>query len=216
MAQSYLESMLGDKEKILTSARQHKFLLASSVLLEIILILILLVAIVAAAILKPDLRVLAVLIGFGLMLIPIASLTRDILKWGNNQYIITNWRVIQVSGIIEKTVTDSSLEKVNDVKLTQSVFGRLFNYGDIEIMTASETGVDRFKNIDHPIKFKTSLQNARERLESGENFIRRELSSENQKTDLPGMIEQLAVLRKQGILTEEEFQTKKKEILARF
>jgi uncharacterized membrane protein YdbT with pleckstrin-like domain len=65
----------------------------------------------------------------------------DILVWSHHQYIVTNWRVLQISGIFNKNVIDSSLEKVNDVKMTQSFFGRIFNYGNVEILTASELGV---------------------------------------------------------------------------
>ncbi len=74
--------------------------------------------------------------------IPLVDMLRHILDWTNRQFIITNRRVIQVSGFINKNVTDSSLEKVNDVKLAQSFWGRLFDYGDVEILTASELGTN--------------------------------------------------------------------------
>ena len=37
--------------------------------------------------------------------------------------------------------------KVNDVKMEQSFLGRLLGYGDIEILTASELGVNLFRRI---------------------------------------------------------------------
>jgi hypothetical protein len=40
---------------------------------------------------------------------------------------------------------------VNDVKLSQSFWGRLFDYGDIEILTASEVGANVFRSIGDPI-----------------------------------------------------------------
>ncbi len=52
---------------------------------------------------------------------------------------------MQISGIFNKSVIDSSLEKVNDIKMDQSALGRMFGYGDIEILTASELGVNLFK-----------------------------------------------------------------------
>lgn len=94
MAQSYLESMLGDLEKIEYVTRQHWFLLVSSIILEIILILVFLAATVTIAILYPQFSLIAVAIGFFLILIPIATMTRDILSWSNHQYIVTNRRVI--------------------------------------------------------------------------------------------------------------------------
>ncbi len=70
MAQSYLESMLSEHEKILYATRQHWFLLISSILFEIILILIFLAAIVTVAVLEPQFAMLSVAIGFAINLNP--------------------------------------------------------------------------------------------------------------------------------------------------
>jgi uncharacterized membrane protein YdbT with pleckstrin-like domain len=159
MANDYIKNMLGENERILLVTRQHGFVLFSSIIAEIVVTLIVFAAITVLAFTN----VLA-LFGYLLALIPLAIMTRDILAWTNRQYIVTNRRVIQISGIFNKDVFDSSLEKVNDVKMTQSFFGRLFDYGDVEIMTASETGDNLFKRIGDPIKFKTAMLNAKEKL----------------------------------------------------
>src|SRR5207248_3188485 len=96
-----------------------------------------------------------------LLLLPVLSLLRDVLRWANRKYIVTNWRVIQIAGVFNKDVTDSSLEKVNDVKLEQSLLGRLLDYGDIEILTASELGVNQFRRVGQPIRLKTAMLNAK-------------------------------------------------------
>ena len=148
--------------------------------------------------------------GFVLVLVPILSALRDTLIWNNHEYLVTNRRVIQISGIFNKNVVDSSLEKVNDVKMNQSFFGRLFDYGDVEILTASEIGVNLFKRIGDPVKFKTAMLNAKEKLgysESGAHAQRTE--------SIPAQIAELDELRKKGIVTEAEFQIKKKELLAK-
>src|SRR6266511_5791303 len=102
--------------------------------------------------------------GLILVLVPVVGMLNDILVWRNKAYIVTSHRVIQISGVFSKDVVDSSLEKVNDVKMSQSFWGRLFGYGDIEILTASEIGVNLFKRIAEPVKFKTSMLNAKEEL----------------------------------------------------
>jgi uncharacterized membrane protein YdbT with pleckstrin-like domain len=176
------------------------------------MMLIFAIAFVATLMLiNEDLVWLAPVIGFLIMLLPIGSMVNDILQWSNHQYIITNWRVIQISGYINKNITDSSLEKVNDVKMTQSAFGRIFNYGDIEILTASELGVNVFKRIDDPVHFKIAMLNAKEALESSGRFV----PNAPAQLDIPSMITQLDQLRKDGILTEEEFQQKKAELLSK-
>lgn len=211
MAGNYIDSLLGEREKIILITRQHWFILVSMILFEITLILVLFVATIFAALLAQAYLSLGwiIFIGFVLMLLPIASMIRDILIFTHHQFIITNRRVIQISGIINKNTTDSSLEKVNDVKMSQSVLGRMFNYGDIEIMTASELGVNQFRRIERPIRFKTAMLNAKENMDAGI------YNHEGRGDDIPTLIAGLDRLRQQGTLTEEEFQAKKAELLAK-
>jgi hypothetical protein len=205
MTKSYIQSMLGQNERIILVTRQHGFVLFSAILAEITITLILIAIVIAATIYFPPAA-----FGFVLVLLPLISMVRDILIWNNHEYIVTNRRVIQISGIFNKNVVDSSLEKVNDVKMNQTFFGRMFDYGDVEILTASETGVNLFKRIGDPVKFKTAMLNAKEKL--GYEGT----GSHGQHTEsIPEMIAKLDVLRKQGIVTEAEFQTKKKELLAK-
>lgn len=205
MAKTYIQNMLGENERVILVTRQHGFVLFSSIVAEIVVTLIVIASFIVMTLANP-----MAAFGFLLALVPLAIMTRDILAWNNHQYIVTNRRVIQISGIINKDVVDSSLEKVNDVKMTQSFFGRLFDYGDVEIMTASETGVNLFKRIGDPVKFKTAMLNAKEKLgyEGTGTHTQRSVS-------IPAQISELDELRKQGIVTDEEFKTKKKELLAK-
>ncbi len=160
MPKSYLESLLAHNEKVELVARQHWFILARSILLEIVIIAILAVAAGILTTVAPFVFAFACLI----MLIPLITLLRDLLTWWNREYVLTNRRVIQVSGTFNKKVTDSSLEKVNDVKMVQSFFGRLFNFGDLEILTASEAGIDKLSWLADPIRFKTTMLDAKENM----------------------------------------------------
>jgi uncharacterized membrane protein YdbT with pleckstrin-like domain len=205
MAENYIQSMLGQNERIVLATRQHWFVLFSNIVLEIILTLVLIVGVIAATTVLP-----LAAIGFVLVLVPLGGMLRDTLIWSNREYIVTNRRVIQISGVFSKDVVDSSLEKVNDVKMSQSFLGRMFDYGDIEILTASEMGINLFKRIGDPIKFKTAMLNAKERLGFDD------LGTHAQSTeDVPSLIAKLDELRKRGILSEEEFKKKKSELLAK-
>jgi uncharacterized membrane protein YdbT with pleckstrin-like domain len=213
MSGHYLQTLLGERENIIQTTRHHWFILASSIVLEVVLILLIFAATIAGTIYLSEIQPSAVLFvaigGFVLLLIPVITGTRDILNWTNHQFIITNRRVMQISGIFNKSVIDSSLEKVNDIKMEVSALGRMFGYGDIEILTASELGVNKFKQIDNPVKFKTALLNAKTMLEQS-GFTALEVT-----TDVPSMISKLADLRTEGVLTEDEFQNKKSELLSK-
>ena len=206
MANDYVRSLLGEHERLLLVTRQHWFVLVGSIFLEIVIILILMTLVSAAAVFVNPLAV----IGLVLLLIPLAYLTRDTLGWFNRQYILTNRRVMQVSGIFSKEVVDSSLEKVNDVKMSQSFFGRMFGYGDIEILTASELGANLFKHIGDPVRFKTTMLNAKERLGFDDGELRARSDG-----DIPALIAELDDLRRAGILSQAEFERKKAELMSK-
>ena len=157
MAKSYLESLLAHNEKVELVARQDWFMLARSIVLEIVLIVVIGVGVSVLAALNP-----LAAVGYVLLLVPLATFLRDTLTWWNRQYVLTSRRVIQVAGTFNKKVTDSSLEKVNDVKMVQSFFGRIFNFGDLEILTASEAGIDKLSWLADPIRFKTTMLDAKE------------------------------------------------------
>lgn len=199
---SYAESLLGEHEVLLMKTHQHPLILVGAILAEIALFVGIIVMI---TLIRTRLNVDKAWIGYVLVLFPILSLIRDVLIWSNKQYIITTRRVIQTSGVLNRHVMDSSLEKVNDIKLEQSFIGRILNYGDVEILTASEAGSNVFRRIANPTGFKKALLNAREAMERGEG----------PSQDIPTLIARLDELRKRGIITEEEFQRKKTELLAK-
>jgi hypothetical protein len=74
MAKNYLESMLGENERIILITRQHWFVLLSSILAEIVVTLIVIVAITATAIFGNFLAAF----GFLLILIPLGIMLHDI------------------------------------------------------------------------------------------------------------------------------------------
>jgi uncharacterized membrane protein YdbT with pleckstrin-like domain len=133
MAGHYLQSLLGERENIILATRHHWFVLARSIFLEAVLIFIIFIATIVGSVAlynqAPAWWWIITLLGFIALLIPITTGTRDILNWSNHQFIITNRRVMQISGIFNKSVIDSSLDKVNDIKMEQSALGRMFGYG---------------------------------------------------------------------------------------
>jgi hypothetical protein len=46
--------------------------------------------------------------------------------------------------------------------MEQSAIGRLFNYGDVKLYTASELGKNPFRMLSNPGRFRTAMLNARE------------------------------------------------------
>ena len=219
MADDYLAKLLGDGEEVLYVDRQHWFVLVRNIFVEGVAIAAVFVLFFVLTIFFAG-QPWASWLWLILLLViwPLISAVFDFFNWYNRKYIVTSWRVIQLSGIINKAVIDSSLEKVNDIELTQSFFGRIFGFGNVEILTASEIGVNKFETIRDPLKFKNFIVNAKERLghdddhRSGVN-AGPAVQSAPAPADIPAMIDRLADLRKRGVLTEEEFQRSKQQLL---
>jgi len=204
----YVEELLGKNEQIVIRTRRHWMVLARSFLANLVLTIAIVIVTGFLAAATAGLGILALI----LLLLPGALFLRDYLAWSNEEYIVTNQRVVQTEGIINKHVIDSSLEKVNDVVLFQSFLGRIFDYGNIEIMTASESGVNKLQQISQPIVFKTEMLNQKEALSRPAPTPPLSLNSPEA---IPLLIAQLDDLRKRGILSESEFQEKKAELLAK-
>jgi uncharacterized membrane protein YdbT with pleckstrin-like domain len=209
----YVEELLGTNEQIVVRTRQHWMVLASTFLGNLILAVVIVIVAVLAAGFASLLGPLAPFTGLilFLLLFPLLGLVRAFLDWWNEEYLVTNRRVIQAEGTVNKHVIDSSLEKVNDVVLNQTVLGRLLDYGDIEILTASEIGVNKLHMIASPVKFKTEMLNQKEALGTDEHFGH----PPGKANDVPSLIAELDELRKAGVLTEAEFQQKKAQLLAK-
>jgi hypothetical protein len=109
------------------------------------------------------------------------------------------------------------LEKVNDVVLEQSAIGRMLGYGNVQILTASEFGVNLFKRVARPVKFKIEMLNQKEglgQLDIFEGRASRILAEEAPTAgDIPELIAELDELRRRGIISDEEFEEKKKALL---
>jgi len=90
--------------------------------------------------------------------------------WRNQEWLITTRRVMRAEGVLNKSVTDTSLEKINDARLDQSVFGRIFGFGTLDILTAAEelggNGLADFPMIADPVQFKKAMFDQKQMIEN--------------------------------------------------
>ncbi len=145
-------------------------------------------------------------------------------RWITTNFVVTTDRLIYRHGVLSKHGIEIPLDRVNTVFFRQSIFERLVGAGDLVIESASELGRQRFSNVRKP----SAVQNEIYRqIEANENrkYDRMGVSAAAgttaaaQKSDdgesIPEQIRELDGLRKQGLLTEEEFARKKQQLLDR-
>ena len=75
---------------------------------------------------------------------------------GNRKYILTNKRLIEKIGIIRRDSRELLLRKCEGVQLSQSIMGRILNYGTVIVSTTGEATND-YKFIKDPIRFSTLI-----------------------------------------------------------
>jgi uncharacterized membrane protein YdbT with pleckstrin-like domain len=126
-----------------------------------------------------------------------------------NDFVLTNHRLIQEVGILSRRSIDSRLDKVNNVEHRQSLWGRLLDYGDVEIDTASERGETVFHNVGHPLAFKNAIQAAAEQYRSAG---RMPLAAPAGPSGAERM-RQLKTLLDDGLISRDEYEAKRQELL---
>jgi ABC-type proline/glycine betaine transport system permease subunit len=225
---AYIDELLNRNETILYEARQHIILLISRMFMKVILIGILVATAIVSkeAFMQNTQHIVAGLtasqiipaLAFFISVLLFVSIFGDYLQWNAEHYIITDRRIIQIHGALNKVVIDSPLEKINDLRLSQSIFGRLFHYGTIGITTTSEEGYG-IEHVVKPLEFKRALMEAKQNYERGFGYLDAVGPSPQAPSagplEIHRTIEELATLRDRGILSTDEFEAKKREILRR-
>jgi membrane protein YdbS with pleckstrin-like domain len=131
----------------------------------------------------------------------------------SHEYVLTDRRVIRQTGILSKQSVDSRLDKVNNVEHRQTVWGRLLGYGDVWVDTASETGITMFQQISEPVEFKRAIIEA---AEAYRTWGRGPAAAPSVPAQPSGAerLRQLKALFDDGLISREEFEAKRAQLLA--
>lgn len=74
-----------------------------------------------------------------------------VLDWYYDRFILTNKRLMKVSGMVTRTVGMMPLTRVTDMKYQQSAWGRIFGYGDFILESAGqEQALREVKHLPNP------------------------------------------------------------------
>jgi uncharacterized membrane protein YdbT with pleckstrin-like domain len=136
------------------------------------------------------------------------------LRWANEIYLVTNRRVVQVEGVLSKRTLDSGLAKINDVRLSQSLWARVLGYGTLEILTASESAINRLEYLPAPLAFKKAMMDAAGSVaQPGPRVVEDRAPEPAGHRTAADRLAELEELRRQQLLSEEEYRKKREEIL---
>jgi uncharacterized membrane protein YdbT with pleckstrin-like domain len=201
-----MKTQLKKDEVVILVTRPHWFIL-------IVPFLILLASLVIVGFLIHGYGFLIVLGTLGYFIYKVA-------ERNNNIWAVTNLRIIDEYGVFSNNSKESPLDKINNVSYQQSFWGKLFGYGNVQIQTAAEIGSTTYSFVEYPGKLKDSITRMQEeykdyqiRKQSSELASALAAQQQTGKTDVPDELEKLFNLKQRGIITEEEFNTRKAKIL---
>ena len=202
------QRLLGEHEEIVYDLRPHWWALVGPILLAAVVV----VGVALAWALLPggDLRwpVRLGVTGAALLALLVVGLPRY-LRWVTTHFVLTTDRLIFRSGVLAKLSREIPLERLNDVTFTQSLWERLIGAGDLLIESAGERGQSVFENVPHPEA--VQLEIYRQMEANGQRMV----GGGGRPASAIDDLERLASLRDRGVITEEEFERKKRDLLDR-
>jgi len=263
---SYARNLLSRGEEVVHEIRQHWFAIIARTWLWILLAVVTLAIVIflvsgTEPFVNETIDQIVTLLAVAGLLIAAGYVAFTLWDWRNQEWLITTRRAIRAEGVLNKSVSDSSLEKINDARLDQSMFGRIFGFGTLDILTAAEelnagSNVADFPMIADPVQFKKAMFDQKQMLENPDlappRYQRAAEPPPMQRAEpmppragsdrvavhadapppaapppapaaeprsageeLSATLERLAGLRDKGLITPEEYELKKAQILER-
>jgi PH (Pleckstrin Homology) domain-containing protein/putative oligomerization/nucleic acid binding protein len=167
-----------------------------------------------------------------LFLIGVGGVGWFYLAWRRERYLVTTRRVIEAGGVINKYSRDTSLSMITDMIVGHPWIGRIVGYGEIDLLTASEAGKNKIRFLPDADGFKKTLLGAKHEHEmevgGGRTAAAAPAAAAPAPQDPPtrtqdrltaeevdASVTRLADMRDRGLISAEEFEDKKRDLLDR-
>lgn len=139
-------------------------------------------------------------------LVGIFLLLYHIIEYKKHVLILTKNGIVLKKGWIGSLTTEIPYSKINSVTVKKNLFGNLLHFGDIVILSGNDIRGEVFANIQDPDLVKSEI------------ILRLDQPHLPQLNTHPSIdayveLEELAKLLKKEIITRDEFNAKKKQLL---
>ena len=207
-----MRTALKNDEKILIVIRQHWIKLVLPVLTWLLLTILLFI------VNWPNLSA-----KFIIILVASIYPLYEYINWKYNLWCVTNLRVVDESGFFSRYSKESPLDKINNVEYDQSLWGRMFGFGNVDIQTAAELGETTYNLIHHPKLLKDTITHAQEEYKKTQISSQAKQLAEAIAKTSPGIapsqqligdeLHKLFELMQKGAITQEEYVKQKNKLM---
>jgi membrane protein YdbS with pleckstrin-like domain len=208
----YAEKQLAPGEKILYRAKYHWIFYGRA----IVLLLLSIAASAAALVFEakgagPTSSKTALYLAGALLLLSLVLFVVRGIRARADEFVVTDRRILHKIGVFAHETRQCPLERIQDVTVDQSFWGRLLGYGDLAIETASERGQILFPTIEHPEALRTAIWT---HVGTGGVSIPAPAAATSPGAPAAtpaGRLAELNDLKNRGLITPEEFEAKRRE-----
>ena len=147
----------------------------------------------------------------------------EYVNWRHNLWSVTNMRIIDETGFFTRYSKESPLDKINNVEYDQSIWGRIFGYGNVDIQTAAEMGETKYQLIHHPKLLKDTITHAQEEYKKiqisnqatqlAEAIARTNMATTPSQQMIADELHKLFELLQKGAITQEEYLAQKGKLM---
>jgi uncharacterized membrane protein YdbT with pleckstrin-like domain len=209
----YPKKLLNEGEEVALDLRPHWWFFAKHIASGIILFLV--IAVIVVGLRGNPEKFLSIAWGLVALIWAVWLVTRY-LNWNFTHFVVTSDRVIYRTGVLAKHGVEIPMERINNINFHQGIWERVIGAGDLEIESAGKDGQSKFNDIWHPDGVQQEVYrqmeaNARKRA----SWHGQGVAAAAPAASIPDQINQLAQLRDQGHITQDEFEAKKAQLLER-
>ena len=234
----YTESLLATNEKILYRTKQHWM---APIFGTIAGVLVLVGGVVLFSLhltmTSGFVRDVAFWVSLALLVVGVGMVGYSYIQWWVEDYAVTNQKVMKVAGLLRKRTSGAALEKINDVVMEQGPLGRMLGYGTLKVSTASDSSDLTYETMRKPAEFRRAMLDQKMEFEQADarNIADAVRAAAPAAAAAPQVtmpvpvappaapaplaptaeekLRSLAKLRDDGLLTPEEFEAKKADLL---
>ena len=156
--------------------------------------------------------VVSLWVGLVAAVLGLAALLRRWLSDLFDEFAVTSLRVVRKTGLVTRDVRQVPLEKVQDLNIRANLWGRALAFGDVYVQTAGPDGTVVFPRIAHPEQFRNVL--FAHLPGAGGAPAAPSAPSAPSARSVEERLKDLERLRQQGLVTQEEYATKRAALLA--
>jgi len=203
----YPKKLLNDGEELVLDLRPHWWYFSKHILSAIPLFLLLLL------VWKLNNGITWVVLGL-IWLAWALWLAGKFVQWNYTHFVVTTDRVIFRTGAFAKHGVEIPMDRISNINFHQGIWERIIGAGDLEIESAGRDGQSKFDDVWHPDAVQQEIHRVMGRSAQG-RMGAASAPAAPAAASVPEQLNQLAELRDRGVITAEEFESKKAQLLDR-